>query len=425
MKKNVSNLFQATKQFILIVFLLAFTICGAMAQMRWTNPTGIYSGNMNIMAVVILDGVEFRSDMLEVGAFYEDECRGTIMTEYFPFFDKYLCFLMVYGDGSVPLTFKVYDHETDMEYNAGNTMTYNTNDIIGNPVTPYEFMIHSPHTITATAGANGTITPAGEVSVSHAANQNFTIIPENCYEIDEVLVDNELITLSGNTYTFEDVDDDHTIHVTFKQIIYTTPVTASICNGESYDFFGTDLTMAGTYNHTLQTIHGCDSIIELTLTVNPIPVVDLGEDIELEMNESVTLSVEPIYQSYLWSTGETTSQITVSREIFQSDTSMVWVVVTTMEGCTGSDTIQISFKLSINTYTQAEYFRIYPNPANGIFYIEFDEPAKRDIQVFDLIGRTILKGSYIEQKIELNLLHTGTYIVNINNSLSAKVFIMK
>ena len=122
--------------------------------MRWSNPTGIYSGNMTIMGVVVLDGVELRSDLLEVGAFYGEECRGTRMTEYVADFNKYLCFLMVYGETNVPLTFKVYDHETDTEYDANNTITYNTNDIIGNPVNAYEFLINTTQNIPLTTGWN-------------------------------------------------------------------------------------------------------------------------------------------------------------------------------------------------------------------------------------------------------------------------------
>ena len=50
---------------------------------------------------------------------------------------------------------------------------------------------------------------------------------------------------------------------------YNVPVTAAICQGDSYNFFGQTLTAGGTYTHTLQTVNGCDSVITLTLTVNP------------------------------------------------------------------------------------------------------------------------------------------------------------
>jgi len=51
--------------------------------------------------------------------------------------------------------------------------------------------------------------------------------------------------------------------------IFNTPVTQTICQGESFAFAGNNLTTAGTYNDTLQTVNGCDSVITLTLNVNP------------------------------------------------------------------------------------------------------------------------------------------------------------
>ena len=52
--------------------------------------------------------------------------------------------------------------------------------------------------------------------------------------------------------------------------VATTPLSATICSNEAYDFHGRDLTQAGTYSDTLQTINGCDSVIVLTLSVNPV-----------------------------------------------------------------------------------------------------------------------------------------------------------
>ena len=50
--------------------------------------------------------------------------------------------------------------------------------------------------------------------------------------------------------------------------IDTTPRNVGICSGGDYDFFGNILTTSGVYYHTLQSIHSCDSVIKLNLTVN-------------------------------------------------------------------------------------------------------------------------------------------------------------
>ena len=50
---------------------------------------------------------------------------------------------------------------------------------------------------------------------------------------------------------------------------YITNVSASICKGNSYRFNERELKSSGTYYDTLQTINGCDSIIILSLNVTP------------------------------------------------------------------------------------------------------------------------------------------------------------
>lgn len=63
----------------------------------------------------------------------------------------------------------------------------------------------------------------------------------------------------------------------------TYPEAATICNGEEYEFANKILTKSGVYYDTLKAVNGCDSIIELTLTVSPIneiqkyDTIDAGE----------------------------------------------------------------------------------------------------------------------------------------------------
>jgi hypothetical protein len=52
---------------------------------------------------------------------------------------------------------------------------------------------------------------------------------------------------------------------------YTVPDPASICQGQSYQLpDGRTVTAAGSYTSTLSTVDGCDSVINTTLTVNPV-----------------------------------------------------------------------------------------------------------------------------------------------------------
>ncbi|WP_238162391.1 sugar-binding protein [Cohnella sp. AR92] len=73
--------------------------------------------------------------------------------------------------------------------------------------------------ITATAGPGGKITPnsPGDVlRLDKGSSKEFTFTPDHGKIVDTVTVDGEAVTLSADTYTFLNVDADHTIHVTFK-----------------------------------------------------------------------------------------------------------------------------------------------------------------------------------------------------------------
>jgi hypothetical protein len=70
------------------------------------------------------------------------------------------------------------------------------------------------HTITASSGANGSISPSGSISVNNGSDQAFTIIPNSGYHIDTVTVDGGAVSATS-PYTFTSVTADHTISATF------------------------------------------------------------------------------------------------------------------------------------------------------------------------------------------------------------------
>ena len=75
--------------------------------------------------------------------------------------------------------------------------------------------------IQASAGAGGTISPSGKVSVNAGADQTFKIIPDNGYKILSVKVDG--VSIGAKTsYTFHNVSANHTITATFEILPKTT-----------------------------------------------------------------------------------------------------------------------------------------------------------------------------------------------------------
>ena len=75
---------------------------------------------------------------------------------------------------------------------------------------------YSYYTIKATAGAGGSISPSGNVSVREGRDQAFTITPDKGYAVANVKIDGRSIG-AVKSYTFENVRRNHTIEVSFAR----------------------------------------------------------------------------------------------------------------------------------------------------------------------------------------------------------------
>jgi len=73
------------------------------------------------------------------------------------------------------------------------------------------------YTITASAGKNGTISPSGDVKVAHGNRETYTIMANDGYKIDKVLVNGKLVASEGTNYSFAHVTKDYKISVTFRK----------------------------------------------------------------------------------------------------------------------------------------------------------------------------------------------------------------
>lgn len=78
-------------------------------------------------------------------------------------------------------------------------------------------------TINASAGTNGSISPSGAVIVAQGGSQAFTMLPDSGYQVADVLVDGVSVG-PVTTYTFNDVQANHSISVSFETIANRPPI---------------------------------------------------------------------------------------------------------------------------------------------------------------------------------------------------------
>ena len=71
--------------------------------------------------------------------------------------------------------------------------------------------------------------------------------------------------------------------------------------------------------------------------------------------------------------------------------------------------------LGINDVAGGYGVKLYPNPNNGSFVLEFTDDVVRDVEVTDAVGRTVVVSSKVmkQQVFNLDELAAGIYILHI------------
>jgi len=155
----------------------------------------------------------------------------------------------------------------------------------------------SVHTIAASAGPGGTVSPSGSVSVNDGASQGFTISPSIGYHIADVLVDGGSVG-AVPSYTFTNVQADHSIAASFTLNEYTLTVgvtgtgTVNRDNpgpyqygdvveltavpGTGYSFSGWSGDLSGTENPKSITMNR-DKVVAATFVPSSTVIVTLSE----------------------------------------------------------------------------------------------------------------------------------------------------
>ena len=105
-------------------------------NLLWTPSSEQYAHNMTVTSVIDLDGAELRSEDYELAAFVGDECRGSVKLMYVEPIDRYIAFLLVFGEETEDLRFVLSNGNgtswSQDSYVYSNDATVGT---IANPVT--------------------------------------------------------------------------------------------------------------------------------------------------------------------------------------------------------------------------------------------------------------------------------------------------
>ncbi|WP_084466372.1 Ig-like domain-containing protein [Kaistella palustris] len=190
-----------------------------------------------------------------------------------------------------------FDHWIADGVDAGNASPYIFSNVTANHTLTAVFA-QNTYIITASAGANGSISPTGATSITCGTNRTYTITPDPGFAVDDVVVDGVSVG-AVTSYPFNNVTAGHTIVANFKA--YVGPVvktyklvtsTADLVVGKKYLIVNTPSAGSGQALSTQAANNRSQSSVTIvsgtpnTISVTPASISSGTEPFELTLGGS-------------------------------------------------------------------------------------------------------------------------------------------
>lgn len=195
-------------------------------------------------------------------------------------------------------------------------------------------------------------------------------------------------------------------------------VTIERCLGDSALIFGLYHSVSGVYYDSLQTIHGCDSIVRQELVIHPKPTLVLGnfaQDTVCVNSGLIALpSASPSGGLYFGS-GVNGNQFNPS--FAGIGTHFIHYSYTDANGCSNEDSLSILVDGCIGIVELNQYhFSLSPNPFDELAVLDFGQTLQGEFQlkIYDLVGQVIHHQRLVNESkalIEGRKLGLGTFIL--------------
>ena len=203
-------------------------------------------------------------------------------------------------------------------------------------------------------------------------------------------------TYTQNLQTINGCDSIVTLNLTINPVANTT-LSVTICYGTTYTENGFNVSEAGTYTQNLQTVNGCDSIVTLNLTINPTYNIT----IDASINEGET------YEENGFSESEAGTYVHTLQSEF---------------GCDSVITLNLTVNSSLNdVVANAVEVSLYPNPARAYTMLKVEGLKEQTpVYLFDIQGRKlkeyVLNAAQQTLRIDASDLPKGVYTVMIGST---------
>lgn len=226
-----------------------------------------------------------------------------------------------------------------------------------------------------------------------------------CFEIDTAMIELEQVPISISPAKSNEICLGDTIELSTTQgpysylwSVFTDPGWAPIADSMRFQTWS-----SGIFSIVVTSERGCTAMdtVEVLVNPNPFPVIQ-----QAWSGDSVILFTSEEYSAYVWS--DSSSQAS----IYPDSNGVYAVTVTDSNGCVGVDDFEVI--VVSTTQNRAQQIRIYPNPSEGVFFIDSPQSAKGyDLRIIDMSGRTLILKQWVSGsgRIDMRNFPKGIYTV--------------
>lgn len=218
-------------------------------------------------------------------------------------------------------------------------------------------------------------------------------------------------------------------------IYYSTNTGAasfSWSSGETTPSISVTPTANTTYTVDV-TIAGCPSTVSASADIEVSDVsADLGSDTTICVYNSITFDPgnDPA-DVFSWSTGATTSTLTVDSTMQNTGTVDYIVNITDNFGCMAVDTVSLTVDDCLSIFdAEKDEYTVYPNPAQDKIYFSTNNSNVDKVVVFDLTGSMVAKSKISgTTSLSLDSFNNGMYYYKLydqqNQFIHSGKFVVK
>jgi hypothetical protein len=230
----------------------------------------------------------------------------------------------------------------------------------------------------------------------------FTILISISFSQNSEIILDDFNSIVNENFAYICGDSGRTYKYTCNEVRST--LNKYLCFGDSIKVGSQIFKGNGTFSIKLKSSLGCDSIVNLNLTIKNI----IAPNVTLSGGKLTTSSS---YNSYQWYynntaiTGANTFQLTPQ---FNGNYS---VEVSDSSNCKDKS---VDYNYIYNSIADnSNFLKIYPNPSNGVFQIETSETIDK-IEIFNIQGQFILRlDNFRQRTLNLSNHPIGSYLLKI------------